>query len=249
LERPKTIDSKTVPDLMKNKLVMFQHHYYRSLMIGTNLIAFLFIGWLLNDFLGAFILATLLRLFLLHHFTWFINSLAHTWGEKPFSQEHTAVNNYVISLLTFGEGYHNYHHTFSNDYRNGVRWYQFDPTKWLLWAFSKVGLVYDLKKVDWLTIKKRMVIEHRSLLLEHIEESISSKKEELELLIQEISDRIVSNISALNQLMQRYSEFKKQAAAKELLQQIKLELKELKKNLHSDWRQWQELSSSILQSV
>lgn len=111
-EKPNEIDSKVVPDLLKNKLVMFQHRFVGSCMIVTNAIAFLFVGWLLNDYWGAFFLALWTRLFTLHHFTWFINSLAHTWGEKPFSEEHSAVDNYFLSMVTFGEGYHNYHHTF-----------------------------------------------------------------------------------------------------------------------------------------
>ena len=161
LQKPKTIDPKVVPDLMNNPLLVFQHRFYGILFIGSNLLVFLTLGWLMNDFLGALVMAVGVRLFLLHHFTWFINSLAHTRGDKPFSQEHSAVNNYVISLLTFGEGYHNYHHTYANDYRNGIYWYQFDPTKWLIWILSKMGLVQNLRTVDHLTIKKRIVIEHR----------------------------------------------------------------------------------------
>jgi stearoyl-CoA desaturase (delta-9 desaturase) len=48
--------------------------------------------------------------------------------------------------VTFGEGYHNYHHEFQNDYRNGVKPWQFDPTKWLIWTLSKVGLAYHLRR-------------------------------------------------------------------------------------------------------
>jgi len=124
-QHPAPIENKVVSDLMRNRLVMFQHKYYPYLMFSTNIMAFLLVGWLLNDYLGAFVVSWWLRLFALHHSTWFINSLAHTWGARTFSSEQTAVDNFVISLLTFGEGYHNYHHTFANDYRNGIRWYHF----------------------------------------------------------------------------------------------------------------------------
>ena len=158
---PKPIEPKTVPDLMRNKMVAFQHRYYPYLMVLSNALVFLFCGWMLNDFWGAFFLVTWMRIFLLHHFTWFINSLAHTWGDKPFCQEQSAVNNFIISLLTFGEGYHNFHHTFANDYRNGIRWYHFDPTKWMIWTLAKLRLASDLKRMDAYTIKKRMVIEEK----------------------------------------------------------------------------------------
>ena len=52
-----------------------------------------------------------------------------------------------MALFTFGEGYHNYHHEFQYDYRNGVKPWQYDPTKWAIWAFEKVGLVSNLKRI------------------------------------------------------------------------------------------------------
>ncbi len=52
-----------------------------------------------------------------------------------------------MALFTFGEGYHNYHHEFQYDYRNGVKPWQFDPTKWAIWTFEKVGLVSNLKRI------------------------------------------------------------------------------------------------------
>jgi stearoyl-CoA desaturase (delta-9 desaturase) len=51
----------------------------------------------------------------------------------------------VVSLLTFGEGYHNYHHTYQSDYRNGPRWYNFDPSKWLIFTLSLFGLAWSLR--------------------------------------------------------------------------------------------------------
>jgi stearoyl-CoA desaturase (delta-9 desaturase) len=51
-----------------------------------------------------------------------------------------------MALFTFGEGYHNYHHEFQHDYRNGVKPWQWDPTKWLIWSFSKIGLTSGLRR-------------------------------------------------------------------------------------------------------
>ena len=51
-----------------------------------------------------------------------------------------------MAIITFGEGYHNYHHEFQHDYRNGVKPWQWDPTKWLIWSFSKVGLASGLRR-------------------------------------------------------------------------------------------------------
>lgn len=246
LEKPRAIEPKIVSDLLKNKLLVFQHKYYPYLMVLTNAIAFVAVGFIFQDWWGAFFLALWLRLFALHHFTWFINSLAHTWGDKPFSQEQSAVNNYVISLLTFGEGYHNYHHTFANDYRNGIRWYHFDPTKWVIWALSKLGLAHSLKSMDAVTIKKRMVIEHKNLLLEQLAKFWSDKQIELEKQVLEVSERILQEIAEFNQLKEMYREYKSNNAGKDALNQIHVRIKELKKSLREDWKNWSELSHSIM---
>lgn len=238
LEKPQEIDPKVVPDLMKNKWVMWQHDYYPLAMFGSNALMCLFVGWLCGDFWGAFFIATWLRLFTLHHCTWFINSLAHTWGDKPFCQEQSAVNNYILALLTFGEGYHNYHHVFANDYRNGIRWYHFDPTKWVIWILNKLHITHNLKVIDPLVINKRMVLERKNLLLDKIKTAWKEKKEELSQQIDDISERILSQIQHFNQLKERYQTTK--------TAELRVEIKEVKKRLKEDWRAWSRLSKNIL---
>lgn len=246
LEKPIEIDPKVVPDLLNNSMVRIQDRFYGLFFIGSNILSGLVIGWLINDYLGAFVLAVGLRLFMLHHFTWFINSLAHTWGDKPFSQEHSAVNNWIISLLTFGEGYHNYHHTFANDYRNGVYWWQFDPTKWLLWILSKFGLVKNLRRVDHYAIKKRMVIEHKNLLLERLVNSWTDRRAEWEPIINDLSEKLMNKISEVSLLKMRYLELKAECREGHLLKELKRELKSMQKSLQQDWREWGRLSKTIL---
>lgn len=236
-EKPQPIEKRNVSDLMNNKLVVFQDRFYPLLMVAANAIAWGAVYWLTGDPIGSFVIAVLLRMFCLHHSTWFINSLAHMWGVKPFSQELSAVDNYIISLLTFGEGYHNYHHTFANDYRNGIRWYHFDPTKWMIWIFSKTGLVYGLKRTDAFTVKKRMLIEQKEELTERLKHLWYVKSEELEGKIQEISDKILSEIQALNQLRQRYREYKNK--------EIYIEMKRIQKQIKEDWKSWKQLDRTI----
>lgn len=247
IDKPREIESRIVPDLLKNKLVIFQHNHIGKLVVFTNALAFLFVGWLLNDYMGAFVISLWLRMFALHHFTWFINSLAHMWGDKPFSQEQTAVNNYFLAMLTFGEGYHNFHHTFANDYRNGVRWYQFDPTKWLIWTLHKLNLVHSLKRIDPTTIKKRMVIEHKNLLLDRLKEAWDVKKEEFEKQVTEISDQMLEKIHQFNQLKDKYNQIKKEQAPRDLLLSLKNEIKNLKRSMKEDFSRMKELSRSIME--
>lgn len=244
LEKPRTIDPKMVSDLMKNKLVMFQHKHYKVCMIVSNALVVTFLGWVFADAWGALVIALGLRLFALHHFTWFINSLAHTWGDKPFCQELSAVDNYFLSMLTFGEGYHNYHHTFANDYRNGVRWYHFDPTKWLIWTLHKLGLAENLRAMDPITIQKRMVLESKNVLLARLKELCIEKKDEMEQSIHELSERIVAQLAHLNQLKEDYLS-QRNRLPRDMIKGIKTERKQLRKKLRVDWQQFVALSKSI----
>jgi stearoyl-CoA desaturase (delta-9 desaturase) len=215
-------------------------------MVVTNIMATLFIGYVTNDYFGALVFGWLLRQFLLHHFTWFINSLAHYWGHQNYSTEHSAVDNYIISLLTFGEGYHNYHHTFAYDYRNGIRWYHFDPTKWLIWSLSKLKLAKDLKKVNQSRIAEQMIKEHKRALLEKIKESFTEKREELEEKVSYFTENLIDNLAKLNALIQQYKTSKKLRMHSESLKDLLNEISTLKKNLKREWRAWKEFSKFIM---
>jgi stearoyl-CoA desaturase (Delta-9 desaturase) len=245
-EKPRAVDPKVVPDLLNNPLVAFQERHYGWLALSSNVIACLFVGWLLDNYWGAFFVVTWLRIFVLHHCTWFINSLAHTWGDKPFCQEQTAVNNYILALLTFGEGYHNYHHVFANDYRNGIRWYHFDPTKWVIWTLHKLGLAHSLKAMDPNLINRRLVIERKNLLMDQLKELWHVKTDELSKKVEEISDRIVEQLARFNQLKETYRKFKLEHQEKDLLINLKKEIKSLKKSIKQDWRAWVQLSRDIM---
>jgi len=101
------------------------------------------LGW--RDLQGGFVYAGVLRLCFVHHSTFCVNSLAHWLGETPFDDKHTPRDHLFTALVTIGEGYHNFHHQFPMDYRNAIKWYQYDPTKWFIWACQQVGLASHLK--------------------------------------------------------------------------------------------------------
>jgi len=147
-------DFRNIPDLKRDPLLAFQHRYYIPLALVTNIGFPLAAGWLVGDVIGTFLLAGVLRLVLSHHFTFFINSLAHMWGKRPYTDENTARDNALLAFLTFGEGYHNFHHIFAHDYRNGVRWWQWDPTKWLIAALQPLGLTRRLKRTPEFQLRR-----------------------------------------------------------------------------------------------
>ncbi len=244
---PAPIDPKVVPDLLKNKLVIFQHRFYPLLMILTNGLLITLAAICFHDVLGAILIYGLLRMFFLHHFTWFINSLAHMWGSKTYSGEHTAVDNYVISLVTFGEGYHNYHHTFANDYRNGIKWFHFDPSKWLIWTLSKLRLATGLRRMDSYTIKKRQLLADNTTLLKKIRNHVDDKAGLLETKLSDVSNQIISNLNMITGLLNKYRAIKKEKSdlAKEKCYSIRKEVKHLRSKLHGDWKSWAKLSKGI----
>jgi stearoyl-CoA desaturase (delta-9 desaturase) len=150
-------DYGCVADLKRDRLVAWQHRYYFPLAIAMNFGVPLLLGWACGDVIGVFLLAGILRLVISHHVTFFINSLAHFWGSQPFTEENTARDNGVVALLTYGEGYHNFHHAFAHDYRNGVRWWQWDPSKWFINVASWLGLARNLKRVPWFKIQRALL--------------------------------------------------------------------------------------------
>lgn len=81
----------------------------------------------------------------LWHATFMVNSVCHTWGQRPFDAKDASTNNWLVVFLALGEGWHNNHHKFSNSARHGLLWWQFDLTWCVLVVLSKLGLVSDLK--------------------------------------------------------------------------------------------------------
>ncbi|MFT0772818.1 acyl-CoA desaturase [Psychrobacter aquimaris] len=147
------MDFKNIPDLTKDKILQIQHKYYGLWVLVTNVGLVAALGWLLGDVWGSLVIVGLLRLVLTHHFTFFINSFCHMFGSRPYTDTNSGRDNFFLAIFTWGEGYHNYHHFFQYDYRNGVKWWQYDPTKWLIAGLSKVGLTTELRTVDDTTIK------------------------------------------------------------------------------------------------
>ncbi len=151
------LDFANARDLQEDRLVMFQHRHYLVISLAMNIALPPLVGAAFGDPWGFLLVAGLLRLVINHHFTFFINSLAHWWGRRPYTGDNTARDNDIIALFTYGEGYHNYHHLFQWDYRNGVRWWQFDPTKWLIASLSWLGLTRGLKRVPEFRIQRAML--------------------------------------------------------------------------------------------
>lgn len=229
-----------VSDLMKNPRVVFQHRHFMVLAILTNLAVFGIGCLFLHPIASTFVV--LFRLFALHHCTWFINSLAHTIGSKTYAKELSAVDNAVLAFLTFGEGYHNYHHAFAGDYRNGIRWYHFDPTKWLVWTASKFGIAKNLITVDKIRVQKTLVQKDKQLLLEHLHHEMDELAAETRAKLEELAAAFEARASVM---MRKLAEFKKSSSKKR--RQLRAEIRHMERELRVMWKEWVSLTKMAAQ--
>jgi stearoyl-CoA desaturase (delta-9 desaturase) len=96
------------------------------------------VGAAFGDPLGGLLWGGFLRVVVIHHTTFFVNSIAHLYGSRPYTEANSARDNAWVALVTNGEGYHNFHHA-STDFRNGLRWYQWDLSKWWIRALGTLS--------------------------------------------------------------------------------------------------------------
>ena len=87
----------------------------------------------------------LVRVFLVHHVTWSVNSACHLWGFRPYRCNDESRNNIMFGILALGEGWHNTHHAFPTSARHGLRWWQIDVSYWVIRSLALVGLVWNVK--------------------------------------------------------------------------------------------------------
>lgn len=200
-------DYKNIPDLKADPVLVAQDKYYALWILLANIGLPALFGWMVGDVAGTLVLAGLLRLVLSHHFTFFINSLCHMFGTRPYTDTNTARDNPILAIFTWGEGYHNYHHFFQYDYRNGVKWWQYDPSKWIIYGLSKIGLTWDLKRVPDVTIQHAQT----EMAFKLAEKKVATFSENLTSDFQAIKDRLNSEQQAFKQTIAEWQALKTQA--------------------------------------
>jgi stearoyl-CoA desaturase (delta-9 desaturase) len=162
---PKNFGKVSIGDLKQDPWLAWQHKYIHELevLVGVvfpTCVAGIFWG----DWKGGFFFASMLRIFYIHHVTFLVNSLAHYLGTLSYADNHTPRDSVVTAVLTLGEGYHNFHHEFPQDYRNAIRFYQYDPTKWIIRGLSYIGQTYDLKRFPENEIQKGQIQMRQKIL-------------------------------------------------------------------------------------
>jgi stearoyl-CoA desaturase (delta-9 desaturase) len=105
-------------------------------------------GLLTQSWLGALLgllWGGLVRIFLVHHVTWSVNSVCHLWGRRPFATDDQSKNNFLFGILALGEGWHNNHHAFPTSARHGLCWWQIDVSYYCIRALALVGLAWKVR--------------------------------------------------------------------------------------------------------
>jgi stearoyl-CoA desaturase (delta-9 desaturase) len=234
-----------VNDLQRDRLLLWQHRHYHAIAILAGFALPALLGWVWNGgtgALGAFLIAGVARVVFVQQMTFFINSLCHSIGRQPYSSRCTARDSALMALFTFGEGYHNFHHAFQHDYRNGVKPWQFDPTKWSIWLLHKLGLVGQMRRVSQERILVAEIAEQQRRLAEKLDARPHLLAEPIRCRLHAAQVRLQQAFGHWEQLEEQYRQAleKKLEASREKLAELRREFREAKDRVRAAIRDWQE---------
>lgn len=155
----KNISHVTLKKLGRNKLLLWQYKYYWQLAVFTNIVVPSLLGYMIcgtaTKALGAFIFAGIGRA-IQQQMTFCVNSVCHIIGSKKYVNS-TACDIWWLAVFLLGENWHNFHHAFPSDYRNGHKWYHLDIHKWIIYLLSKANLAWDLNTTSNVRIDAKVV--------------------------------------------------------------------------------------------
>lgn len=238
---------ENVPDLQSNRLVTWQYRWNNWIGIVAGLGIPTVIGALFGRPIGGLLWGGFLRIVVIHHTTFLVNSVAHLYGTRPYTEENSARDNGLLAFITNGEGYHNFHHKFPSDFRNGVRWYQWDPTKWFISTLHLVGLARDLKATPRPLIEKsllRMKLSKAEARLPHVSAAAADS----------IRPRLQTAHDAMDRAVELWHEGDRKrrelvargrAASEGLGRSWKMALRESRASLQSARREWREAARML----
>ena len=147
-ERDRSNVERFAPDLLKDPAIRVVHNLFWLWSLLTLTVPALLGGLITWSWWGAvtaFFWAGLVRVCVLHHVTWSVNSICHMIGERPFVARDRSANFWPLAILSFGESWHNLHHADPTSARHGVKRGQIDISARLIWLFERFGWVYDVR--------------------------------------------------------------------------------------------------------
>lgn len=237
----KSIDKTTLVKLGKNKMLIWQLKHYWELATFMNAVLPAVIGYAIG---GTAASAYMVFLFiglgraLQQQATFCVNSACHFLGSKKYYKG-TAGDIWWMAIFLLGENWHNYHHAFPSDYRNGAKWYHFDVHKWIIFAMSKLGWAWDLERTPEVRIQAKVNDVAKYVL--------DGRKEQLSLLQTKV-EQLKSHFYAKMQEIENSSvNLKKQV--KQSLQDMQQSLNKLNEQLQSSITLAENPSEKLLRSI
>ncbi len=232
-------------DLASNKLIIWQDKYYPLIGLAVGGVLPTLLGWMLGSAFGGFALAGFLRIVVVHHFTFFINSACHWWGKQTYTDENSSKDSAFLALFTYGEGYHNFHHLFHNDYRNGIRWYDYDPTKWFIAFIAFLGGAKKLRRTSQIKIlqarmamqKKKLESKIENFDMDEIVEQMKERVERAYIDWQKVKSKYREEYQSLKKL--------KTEQGRERIALMKSKLKEAKSEYKLAYAQWNHYTGTL----
>jgi stearoyl-CoA desaturase (delta-9 desaturase) len=135
--------------LVKDRIVVFISYTFWVWLILSFVIPFMIFGWT-GLLWGGFV-----RIFLVQHVTFSVNSVCHMFGKQDFETNDQSHNEWIVGLLAFGEGWHNNHHAFPRAAFQGLHWWQFDLSGYIIWMLERLGLVHDVYRISPALLERR----------------------------------------------------------------------------------------------
>jgi stearoyl-CoA desaturase (delta-9 desaturase) len=148
------------PDLVREREMRWiSRHFLSIAAVGVLLpgLAGLAVTGTLAGFLTGVLWGGLVRVFLIHHVTYSINSICHYFGRRRFGTEDHSSNVAWLALPTLGEAWHNNHHAFPTSYRHGLRWYELDPSAAFIWTLERARLAHDVVRISPERERKKLI--------------------------------------------------------------------------------------------
>jgi stearoyl-CoA desaturase (delta-9 desaturase) len=145
------LKTRYAPDLLADPVVSYVNRTF-ILWAAAGLAAPFLLGWAIGGTVAEGLTGLLwggaVRMLVLHHATYSINSLCHFFGRRRFTTDDESRNLRWLSFFTFGEAYHNNHHAFPTSARHGLSRWAWDPSAWVIWGLEKTGLAWDVVRIS-----------------------------------------------------------------------------------------------------
>jgi stearoyl-CoA desaturase (delta-9 desaturase) len=245
------------PHSIEHGFLIWQHRHYLAIAISTGFFLPMAAGAAVTTMQGrgallgvaaGFVFGACARIVAVHHATFLVNSATHMFGRQPYDSSNSSRDSGLLALITFGEGYHNFHHAFPGDYRIGSRFWHFDPGKWSIWLLHRFGLASNLRRLPKETIQLARIREARRRLDERLARLQPDRSEQLAAALSEIEEKLHELHLSVRTLLSEQSRLARERGNAQLAE-IEHQLETFSADFQSLVRQWKRQRRALLSAT